>query len=97
MAMGEMKDADVDDYIKRLLDAGYAGKSTKGVCLRNAEINSICSRVREIFLDQPPLIELDAPVKIVGDIHGAILRSYSDVRDVWLSTNIELPISGRLC
>jgi serine/threonine-protein phosphatase PP1 catalytic subunit len=75
MAMGEMKDADVDDYIKRLLDAGYAGKSTKGVVLRNAEINSICSRVREIFLEQPPLIELEAPVKIVGDIHG----QYSDL------------------
>lgn len=75
MAMGELKDSDVDDYIKRLLDAGYAGKSTKGVVLRNAEINSICSRVREIFLDQPPLLELDAPVKIVGDIHG----QYSDL------------------
>ena len=73
--MGELKDSDIDDYIKRLLDAGYAGKSTKGVCLRNAEINSICSRVREIFLDQPPLIELEAPVKIVGDIHG----QYSDL------------------
>ncbi|TAQ91164.1 hypothetical protein B7494_g524 [Chlorociboria aeruginascens] len=75
MAMGDLKDSDVDDYIKRLLDAGYAGKSTKGVCLRNAEINSICSRVREIFLDQPPLVELEAPVKIVGDIHG----QYSDL------------------
>lgn len=75
MAMGELKDSDVDDYIKRLLDAGYAGKSTKGVCLRNAEITSICTRVREIFLEQPPLIELDAPVKIVGDIHG----QYSDL------------------
>lgn len=75
MAMGKLKESDVDDYIKRLLDAGYAGKSTKGVCLRNAEISSICSRVREIFLDQPPLIELEAPVKIVGDIHG----QYSDL------------------
>jgi serine/threonine-protein phosphatase PP1 catalytic subunit len=75
MAMGELKDTDVDDYIKRLLDAGYAGKSTKGVVLRNAEISSICSRVREIFLEQPPLIELEAPVKIVGDIHG----QYSDL------------------
>ncbi|KAH6672420.1 serine/threonine-protein phosphatase-like protein PP-Z [Halenospora varia] len=75
VAMGELKDTDVDDYIKRLLDAGYAGKSTKGVTLRNAEITSICSRVREIFLEQPPLIELEAPVKIVGDIHG----QYSDL------------------
>ena len=75
MAMGDLKETDIDDYIKRLLDAGYAGKSTKGVTLRNAEINSICSRVREIFLEQPPLIELEAPVKIVGDIHG----QYSDL------------------
>lgn len=75
IGMDEMKDADVDDYIKRLLDAGYAGKNTKGVILRNAEITSICTRVREIFLEQPPLIELDAPVKIVGDIHG----QYSDL------------------
>ncbi|CZT09597.1 hypothetical protein WAI453_004721 [Rhynchosporium graminicola] len=75
MAIGDIQDSDVDDYIKRLLDAGYAGKSTKGVVLRNAEITSICSRVREIFLAQPPLIELEAPVKIVGDIHG----QYSDL------------------
>lgn len=75
MIMGDLKEADVDDYIKRLLDAGYAGKSTKGVCLRNAEITAICHRVKEIFLEQPPLIELEAPVKIVGDIHG----QYSDL------------------
>jgi serine/threonine-protein phosphatase PP1 catalytic subunit len=31
--------------------------------------------VKEIFLEQPPLIELEAPVKIVGDIHG----QYSDL------------------
>ncbi|KAL3418553.1 Serine/threonine-protein phosphatase PP-Z [Phlyctema vagabunda] len=75
VAMGDLKDTDVDDYIKRLLDAGYAGKSQKAVCLKIAEITSICSRVREIFLEQPPLIELEAPVKIVGDIHG----QYSDL------------------
>lgn len=75
VSMSELKESDVDDYITRLLDAGYAGKSTKGVCLRNAEITAICSRVKEIFLRQPPLLELDAPVKIVGDIHG----QYSDL------------------
>ncbi|KAB8298847.1 hypothetical protein EYC80_001008 [Monilinia laxa] len=75
VSMGTLKEKELDDYISRLLDAGYQGKSTKGVCLKSAEINSICARVREILLEQPPLIELEAPVKIVGDIHG----QYSDL------------------
>ncbi|KAF9869607.1 serine threonine-protein phosphatase pp-z [Colletotrichum karsti] len=70
VAMSEIKDIDLDDFIKRLLDAGYAGKVTKSVCLKNAEIVAICSRAREVLLSQPALLELDAPVKIVGDVHG---------------------------
>lgn len=69
-AMSELKDIDLDDFIKRLLDAAYAGKVTKSVCLKNAEIVAICQRARECFLSQPALLELDAPVKIVGDVHG---------------------------
>ncbi|KLU81314.1 serine/threonine-protein phosphatase PP-Z [Magnaporthiopsis poae ATCC 64411] len=70
VAMSDIKDIDLDDFIKRLLDAAYAGKVTKSVCLRNAEISAICHRARECFLSQPALLELDAPVKIVGDVHG---------------------------
>lgn len=66
----DFKSIDIDDCIKRLIDAAYAGKVTKGVCLKNAEITAICLRAREVFLSQPALLELDAPVKIVGDIHG---------------------------
>ncbi|KAG5935925.1 serine/threonine protein phosphatase Pzh1 [Claviceps sorghi] len=70
VGMADIKDMDLDDYIKRLLDAGYAGKVTKAVCLKNAEIVAICQRAREVLLSQPALLELDAPVKIVGDVHG---------------------------
>lgn len=70
MAMGKIESMDLDDYITRLIDAAYAGKVTKGVCLKNAEITAICAAAREVFLSQPALLELDAPVKIVGDIHG---------------------------
>lgn len=70
VTMSDIKDIDLDDFIKRLLDAGYAGKVTKGVCLKNAEIVAICRRARECFLSQPALLELDAPVKVVGDVHG---------------------------
>lgn len=64
------KSMDIDDMISRLLDAGYSGKIAKSVCLKNSEILAICQAAREVLLSQPTLIELNAPVKIVGDIHG---------------------------
>lgn len=70
MQMSALKSIDIDDMIQRLLDAGYAGKVTKGVCLKNAEIQLVCQAARELFLSQPALVELSAPVKIVGDVHG---------------------------
>ncbi|KAF2132395.1 serine/threonine-protein phosphatase PP-Z [Dothidotthia symphoricarpi CBS 119687] len=70
MEISALKSIDLDDMIQRLLDAAYAGKVTKTVALKNAEIFAICSAAREVFLSQPSLLELAAPVKIVGDIHG---------------------------
>jgi serine/threonine-protein phosphatase PP1 catalytic subunit len=70
MGIGDIKSLDLDDYISRLIDAAYAGKVTKGVCLKIAEITAVCAQAREVFLSQPALLELDAPIKIVGDIHG---------------------------
>ncbi|KAF9111685.1 hypothetical protein BGX27_004591 [Mortierella sp. AM989] len=64
------KGMDIDDIISRLLDAGYSGKISKGICLKNSEILFVCQSAREILLSQPTLIELNPPVKIVGDIHG---------------------------
>lgn len=70
IGIGALKSMDLDDMITRLLDAGYSAKVTKTVCLKNAEISAICTAVREVLLSQPALIELSAPVKIVGDVHG---------------------------
>lgn len=65
-----VKPIDIDDTIQKLLDAGYAAKRTKNVCLKNSEIAQICQKAREIFLAQPALLELSPSVKIVGDVHG---------------------------
>lgn len=70
IGIGALKSMDLDDMITRLLDAGYSAKVTKAVCLKNAEITAICTATREVLLSQPALIELSAPVKIVGDVHG---------------------------
>ncbi|CAD0022628.1 unnamed protein product [Aureobasidium pullulans] len=81
MDIGALKTSDLDEMIKRLIDAGYAGKVTKTVCLKNAEIFAICQAAREVFLSQPALLELAPAVKIVGDVHGQytdLLRDYVD-------------------
>lgn len=70
MGLSALNEFDLDDMITRLLDAGYSAKVTKAVALKNAEITAVCHAVREVLLSQPALLELSAPVKIVGDIHG---------------------------
>jgi len=40
------------------------------VNLTEGEIRGLCLKSREIFISQPILLELEAPIKIVGDIHG---------------------------
>ena len=38
--------------------------------ISQTEIKQICTRVRPIILSQPMLLELEAPLKICGDVHG---------------------------
>ncbi|KMZ60092.1 Serine/threonine-protein phosphatase PP1 [Zostera marina] len=59
----------LDDIINRLLEVRYV-RPGKLVDLTDEEIRQLCSASRAIFLDQPNLLEIVAPVKICGDIHG---------------------------
>ncbi|XP_064392436.1 serine/threonine-protein phosphatase alpha-2 isoform [Halichondria panicea] len=59
----------LDSIIQRLLDV-RGSRPGKNVQLTEAEIRGLCMKSREIFLSQPILLELEAPLKICGDIHG---------------------------
>lgn len=60
------KDAiDVDKIIGRLLEV-RGSRPGKTVNLAEAEIRGLCVQSREIFLSQPILLELEAPLKICG-------------------------------
>lgn len=59
----------VDDIIDRLLVAGF-DNSAKYIYFTEEEIHEICISAKEILLQQSSLIELTAPIKICGDIHG---------------------------
>jgi serine/threonine-protein phosphatase PP1 catalytic subunit len=77
-------DSVLDDMISRLLSlidtSTKKGRkrlfslasttAKKSPCINSSEIEMICTASRELFLSQPTLLDLKAPVKVVGDIHG---------------------------
>lgn len=71
-------DFDLDNVIDRLLAIGMKKassaqskrKNKDKLPLTTQEIKLILARARSIFMDQPTLLKLAPPVKIVGDIHG---------------------------
>ncbi|CAD5231729.1 unnamed protein product [Bursaphelenchus xylophilus] len=60
---------DVDGIICRLTQNVSEGWRSSLDVTEN-EIKMVCSLSREIFLQQPMMLELNAPLKIAGDIHG---------------------------
>ncbi|KAF3454542.1 hypothetical protein FNV43_RR04990 [Rhamnella rubrinervis] len=67
MTMEGMMDKGVlDDIIRRLLE----GRGGKQVQLSEGEIRQLCVNARQVFLSQPVLLEVHAPIRICGDVHG---------------------------
>lgn len=61
--------AKIDDAMKKLL-AVKGNKQGKMVILKEDEVRSILAETKRVFASQPALLELDGPIKVVGDIHG---------------------------
>lgn len=66
--MAAPQSLNIDSVIKRL----WAGGSTvnKQINISEQEILMLCRKSREILLQQDMLLELNPPIRIVGDIHG---------------------------
>lgn len=59
----------------------YRTKPGKLVNLAEEEIKALCLKAREIFIQQPILLELESPLKVCGDTHGQytdLLRLFDD-------------------
>ena len=59
----------IDSMIELLLSARNKKPGTP-VELSAADATQLCTQARDIFLSQPMLLELGAPIKICGDVHG---------------------------
>ena len=60
-----MRDERVDGMITKLLEV-RGKKPGKNVQLSEDDIKYLCTKSREIFISQPNLLELEAPIKICG-------------------------------
>ncbi|KAM3177240.1 Serine/threonine-protein phosphatase PP1-beta catalytic subunit [Hymenolepis weldensis] len=67
--MAGESELNVDEIINSLLEVRGSRVGTT-VNLKEDDIKALCAKSREIFLSQPILLELEAPLKICGDIHG---------------------------
>jgi serine/threonine-protein phosphatase PP1 catalytic subunit len=65
MSAQKEPDIDIDSVIARLLEV-RGSRPGKQVQLAEHEVRGLCIKAREIFLSQPILLELEAPIKICG-------------------------------
>ena len=67
--MTEQKDEIVEQLMEKLLEV-KGKKPGKQIQMPAASINHVIQKAKQIFMEQPNLLELEAPLKICGDIHG---------------------------
>eukprot|EP01025_Chloroclados_australasicus_P069578 TRINITY_DN983_c0_g2_i1.p2 TRINITY_DN983_c0_g2~~TRINITY_DN983_c0_g2_i1.p2 ORF type:complete len:191 (+),score=22.48 TRINITY_DN983_c0_g2_i1:222-794(+) len=64
-----MEESALDSVIEKLLEVRN-NRAGKQVQLLESDIRQLCLTAKDVFLSQPNLLELEAPIKICGDIHG---------------------------
>lgn len=78
--MADLNDVDLDSIIDRLLEV-RGSRPGKQVQLLETEIRYLCTKAREIFISQPILLELEAPIKVTDSALPPRARPF---RDCWL-------------
>jgi serine/threonine-protein phosphatase PP1 catalytic subunit len=82
----EAENIDIDNIIEQLLSV-RGSRPGRQVNLTEGEIRWLCVRSKEVFTNQPVLLELEAPIKICG-LSPIVLS---------LLSHIPLPSSLRGC
>jgi len=60
----------LDAIVKYMLEAKGKGPTAKVKLPEEKEVRWLCKKAGDIFMSQEPLLELMAPINVVGDIHG---------------------------
>lgn len=57
-----MSKLDIDGIINQLINSGTGKKPA----LKEKDVSQLCKAAREVFMEQPVFLELEAPIKICG-------------------------------
>ncbi|CAI5442606.1 unnamed protein product [Caenorhabditis angaria] len=67
-------DVNVDEIIVKILNVGVSGLTFSSI-VSPQEMSSLLDLAKPLFMSQGSMVEIEAPVKICGDVHG----QYADV------------------
>merc|ERR1719198_2145957 len=68
--MAALTDMELDKILENMLAAKANGPKAKVKLPEEKEVKKICSMSRDIFLEQDTFLQLEAPITLIGDIHG---------------------------
>jgi len=69
MTTKKVEELDVDGIIDKCLEV-RGGKPGKLVQITETQLKALCSKVKDVFGSQNTLLDIEAPIKICGDVHG---------------------------
>lgn len=55
---------DIDQVINQLISSG--ANNGKKLVIKEKDVSAICKQAKDIFMEQPVFLELEAPIKICG-------------------------------
>lgn len=75
----------LDEQNQQVLSFSVRGsRPGKTVQMTEAEVRGLCLKSRELFLQQPILLELEAPLKICGEYTFEIFKILPSYAMLWL-------------
>jgi len=69
-ADGNGAEVDIDSVLDKLLNVRRRHPTGQIVALDQSIVSFLCASARDIFMEQPMLLEVEAPISLCGDIHG---------------------------
>ena len=69
-----MSKLDLDGIINQLINSGG-----KKITIKEKDVSLLCKTAREVFMEQPVFLELEAPIKICGKCYYLLSIIYQQL------------------